>query len=44
MRLIFNDHPETIDLVIKGQLIEYASDLHKLLYLNTSQPEIISTF
>lgn len=42
--MIFNNHPETIDLVTKVQLIEYASNLHKLLYLNASQPEIISTF
>lgn len=28
--LIFKDHLETIDLVTKGQLFEYTSDLHKL--------------
>ena len=29
MRLIFKEHLETIDLVTKGQLFEYTSDLHK---------------
>lgn len=40
MRLIFKDHLEIIDVVTKGQLCEYISDLHKV---NALQPEIIST-